>query len=75
MKYNFKAGDDVWYFTFPEDGCGRFDVDDIRLKVDKNINAYKLTQSYIAYCFPSQEEAIKSILEKIKTIEKNKYMD
>lgn len=65
MKNKFNPGDDVWFFKFPEDGCGGFDVSQVELNVRKNIHEEELEGEYILYCYKTREEAVRAMLEQI----------
>lgn len=67
--HNFKVGDDIWYFTFPEDGCGGFDVNDIQLNHEKIKDEKHLTYPYLHYCYHTRKNAIDAMTLKILCIE------
>lgn len=63
MTHKFKEGDIAYYFTFPEDGCGGFDIEEIelhRIKVSKG----QLGYSFLNYAFRSKTGAVNSIITK-----------
>lgn len=66
----FKPGDDVWFFTFPEDGCGGFDVSSVDLEVNRNQCAINLTSGYVAYSYKSKNEALDAMIARIEELRK-----
>lgn len=72
MENKFKAGEDAWYFEFPEDGCGGFDVNAIELCVTQDLTKIETEQGYLKYAYKSKSEALAAIAERIKEF-KDKY--
>jgi len=64
----FKVGDDVWYFEFPENGCGGFDVSMITLHVDRNLAEWALGYGYLDFAYKSRAEALEAIIDRIEQI-------
>ena len=62
---DFKPGDDVWFFEFPEDGCGGFDVSQVALCVNRNMSAMNLTDGYVIYSYKSKTEAVNALIEQV----------
>jgi hypothetical protein len=65
---DFKVGEDAWYFEFPEDGCGGFDVSAIELKCKKKLNERDLQQLYLNYSYHSCAEAINAMFKRLAEI-------
>lgn len=55
---DFKVGDEAWFFEFPEDGCGGFEVGAVVLKSHKITNERELTHGYLWDSYKSKQEAI-----------------
>ena len=69
MSHDFKVGDDAWYFEFPEDGCGGFDVSAINLCVDRNLPQWSINHGgYLYYAYKSRAEALEAIIARIEQI-------
>jgi len=70
---DFKAGDDAWYFTFPEDGCGGYDIDDIELGATYNLLQVTINRNpFLSFAYKSKDEAFKAMREKIDKLEQSK---
>lgn len=64
--HNFKVGDEAWFFTFPEDGCGGFDISQIELQVTRDLKQADIDYvGYLAYAYPTKQSAIDAIILKI----------
>lgn len=70
MMTDFKAGDDAWYYMFPEDGCGGHDVEAIELVVRKNLTTPELTHGYLCDAYKSKHEAISAMGSKLEQLKK-----
>ncbi len=66
----FKIGDEAWYFTFPEDGCGGFDIEQIELN-ELIIDEFIINQPFIKHAFPSKISGISAMLEKLGELGSN----
>lgn len=65
----FKPGDNAWFFTFPEDGCGGFDIDSIELHVKHDLSQPEINYGgYLDFSYKSKIQAINAILERIDKI-------
>lgn len=67
-KHKFKVGDLIWYFTFPEDGCGGFDINQIELNKKKILDEQELSYPYLAYAYKSKDEAIGNIYLRLQEL-------
>lgn len=68
----FKAGDFAWYFEFPEDGCGGFDVSDVKL-CTKQLYQHNIDYGgYLYYAYTSKEQALTAMRKRLDELE-NEY--
>ena len=71
--YNFNPGDDAWFFTFPEDGCGGFDIDKIELCVTRDLHQADIDYvGYLAYAYPTKIAAMDAIRLRMEEIYREK---
>lgn len=61
----FKVGDAVWYFTFPEDGCGGFDLDAIELHKNIITDKRELDYLYLNYAYKTKDLAISAFQKRL----------
>lgn len=62
----FKVGDVVWYFTFPEDGCGGFDVNAIELHKYIIADEKELNYPYLNYAYKTKDLAISAFDKRLE---------
>lgn len=64
----FKTGDEIWWFEFPENGCGGHWVEDISLHMyTLNIDGIQ-PQPFWSAAYKSKDEAINAIIEHVKQL-------
>jgi len=68
----FVHGDTAWYFIFPEDGCGGFDIDQIELGALLLTQKVIETNDFLDMAYKSKEEAFKAIRDRINKLEHEK---
>ncbi len=67
----FKPGDDAWYWDFPEDGCGGFDVAMVELRVNRDLSESQVVAAkygHLSMSYKSKQDAIEAILNRIMEI-------
>jgi hypothetical protein len=69
----FNIGDEAWYFTFPEDGCGGFDVAAIELHKIIIPDAKELDYHYLHYAYISKSAAIRHLIKRASELFQQPY--
>lgn len=65
----FEEGDTAWYFVFPEDGCGGFDVSMVYLRENKSLTKAEIEYChYLIYSYKSKQEALDSMYKRLEEI-------
>lgn len=66
---DFTKNNVVYAFIFPEDGCGGFDIAEVKLQ--RFVGYKKSGAPFLDYAFETKEDALKAMRERLQEIEDN----